>query len=107
MKLEQWIASHPNARLVIIDPWIMVKPIIKTRSGATGYDDEYEAFKGIKSLADKYSICVLVQFHLRKAVAEDYVDTINATTGVTACADGFLVLQRLRGEEDASLRGTG
>jgi hypothetical protein len=106
-KLEKWIVSHPNARLVIIDPWVMVKPVVKVMPGSTGYDAEYEAFKGIKALADKYEICILVQFHLRKAVAEDYVDTINATTGVTACADGFLVLQRLRGEEGASLRGTG
>src|SRR2546421_552664 len=50
-KLEAWILSHPSARLIIIDPWVKVKPHLKSRHGETGYDAEYEALEGVKKLA--------------------------------------------------------
>jgi hypothetical protein len=105
--LEQWITQHPNARLVMIDPWVLVKPKGKTRAGETGYDVEYKALEGIKKLADNYGICILIQFHLRKANAEDPFDELNATTGVTACADGFISLKRARTEEEGTLFASG
>jgi hypothetical protein len=105
--LEQWIKAHPNARLIIIDPWVKVKPRIKSRAGETGYDADYEALEGLKKLTDKYKLCILIQFHLRKAGAEDPMDELNGTSGITACADGFLSLKRGRGEADATLWGTG
>lgn len=105
--LEDWLQKHPKARLVMIDPWILVKPKIKGRPGETGYDADYEALKGIKKLADDYKVCILVQFHLRKAIADDPFDELNATTGVTACADGFISLKRTRGEEEGTLFASG
>ncbi len=106
-KLEDWIVQHPNARLVMIDPWVLVKPKGKTRAGETGYDVEYKALGGVKKLADKYEICILIQFHLRKANADDPFDELNATTGVTACADGFISLKRARCEEEGTLFASG
>lgn len=105
--LEKWILEHPNARLIIIDPWVKVKPRVKSRHGETGYDADYEALEGIKRLADTYKICILIQFHLRKSSAEDPFDEVNATTGVTACADGFVSLKRARGEQEATLYASG
>jgi hypothetical protein len=105
--LEDWIVAHPKARLIIIDPWVKVKPRIKARPGETGYDADYEALEGLKRLADTYHLCILVQFHLRKASAEDPFDELNGTSGITACADGFLSLKRARGEATAALWGTG
>jgi hypothetical protein len=105
--LEEWIQSKPNPRLIIIDPWVKVKPRVKARQGETGYDADYEALEGIKRLADTYKVCILVQFHLRKAGGEDPFDELNGTSGITACADGFLSLKRSRGESDATLWGTG
>src|SRR5436853_4851844 len=92
--LEDWIVAHPAARLIIIDPWVKVKPRIKARPGETGYDADYEALEGLKRLCDTYQLCILVQFHLRKAGAEDPFDELNGTSGITACADGFLSLKR-------------
>jgi hypothetical protein len=106
-KLEAWIQARPNARLVIADPWVKIKPRLKSRHGETGYDADYEALEGVKKLADKYGICILVQFHLRKANADDPFDEVNATTGVTACADGFISLKRSRGESEATLYASG
>jgi hypothetical protein len=105
--LEKWIVSRKNPRMIIIDPWVKVKPRIKQRAGETGYDADYEALEGLKALADKYNVCIIVQFHLRKQGAEDPFDELNGTSGITACADGFLSLKRSRGEADATLWGTG
>ena len=105
--LEEWVQSRPNARMVIIDPWVKVKPRVKSRQGETGYDADYEALAGIKALADKYGVCMLVQFHLRKASADDPFDEVNATTGATACADGFISLKRGRGDSEATLYASG
>lgn len=105
--LEDWIIAHPNTRLIVIDPWIKVKPYNKQRAGATGYDADYEALEGIKRLADKYNVCILIQLHVRKQKADDIMDEVNATTGVTACADGTLILKRERLDKVATLYGTG
>lgn len=105
--LDEWIQSKEHPRLIIIDPWVKVKPRVKQRQGETGYDADYEALEGLKRLSDKYDLTILVQFHLRKAGAEDPFDELNGTSGITACADGFLSLKRSRGESDATLWGTG
>lgn len=105
--LEKWLQAHPNTRLVIIDPWVKVKPRVQRRNGETGYDADYEALAGIKALADKYNICVLIQFHLRKQNADDPFDEVNATTGATACADGLMSIKRVRGETTATLYASG
>ena len=106
-ELEDWLIAHPNTRLVIIDPWVKVKPRLRSRSGETGYDAEYEALEGIKKLSDKFGICILIQFHLRKANADDPFDELNATTGVTACADGFISVKRGRNEAEGTLYASG
>lgn len=105
--LEEWIKSQANPKLIIIDPWVKVKPRVKSRQGETGYDSDYEALEGVKRLADQYQVCVLVQFHLRKAGATDYFDELNGTSGITACADGLLHISRGRAEADGVLKGTG
>lgn len=105
--LEKWLTGHPDTRMVIIDPWVKVKPRVRNRNGETGYDADYEALAGIKDLADRYRVCVLVQFHLRKQNADDPFDEVNATTGATACADGFVSVKRVRGESEATLYASG
>jgi Fe2+ or Zn2+ uptake regulation protein len=105
--LEEWIKAHPNARLIIIDPWVKVRPPMAQRAGMTGYDYDYESLEGLKRLSDTYHVCILVQFHLRKAAAEDPFDELNGTTAITACADGFLSLKRARKEVQATLYATG
>ena len=105
--LEKWLLTHPNARMIIIDPWVKVKPQVRSRQGETGYDADYEALAGIKDLADRYGVCILIQFHLRKQSADDPFDEVNATTGATACADGFVSIKRGRGEGEGTLYASG
>ena len=104
--LEAWIISHPHARLVIIDSWIKVKPLTR-QPGAVSYDGDYAAFTRLKHLADTYHLCILVQFHLYKAVTAHSFEELQATTALAACADGFLTLKRTPHELYATLNGIG
>jgi hypothetical protein len=106
--LENWIDRKQNPRLIIIDPFVKVRPTAgRSQAGTTGYDADYAALEELHTLANTRNVCILVQFHMRKAGAEDYFDEINATSGIGACADGFLSLKRARGQAGATLRGTG
>jgi RecA-family ATPase len=107
--LDNWIKDHPGTRLIIIDPFVCVRPPVTAKAGQTGYDADYMALKGIKHLADKYNICILVQVHKSKPKGKDSdpFDEVNGTTGITACADGFINLTRARGAADATLYASG
>lgn len=102
--LELWLNEHPQVKLVIIDTWGRAKPIVK---GQNGYDADVEAASGVQSLAMERNISILAVCHVRKASAEDVVDELNATTGLSATADNILILKRVRGSDEGSLFGTG
>jgi hypothetical protein len=100
-RIEAWLKAHPGAKLIVIDTLARIRPLpgrIRTL-----YDEDYGAVQGLKGLADRYQITILVIHHLRKATAEDVQDTINATTGLAGGVDGTLILQRVRGHSSASL----
>jgi len=103
--LEDWLSRHPQARLVIIDTLARVRPVKKYNDSA--YDFDYESLGGLKALADRFGVAILVIHHLRKLGSTDPVDAISGTLGLTGAADGVLVLKRERGQHDAALFVTG
>jgi hypothetical protein len=103
--LEKWLQSHPDARLIIIDTWPKFRPP-KAR-GRDPYEEDYEHATQLKALADRYGVAILVVAHCRKLDADDPVDAVSGTLGLTGAADGVLVLKRERGRHDATLFVTG
>ncbi|HEX8281896.1 MAG TPA: AAA family ATPase [Pyrinomonadaceae bacterium] len=103
--LEDWLRSHREARLVVIDTLKRVRPA-ERRAGRL-YDGDYEAVAPIGDLARKYGVAVVVVHHTRKADGEDPLDLVSGTTGLTGAADGVMVLKRSRGQADAELHATG
>lgn len=103
--LDLWLTENPGARIVVVDV------LARVRGGASSheprYDQDYRAMIGLKALADKHSIAVVVVHHTRKAVAEDYLDAVSGTQGLAGAADSVLVLARTRGGADATLSITG
>jgi hypothetical protein len=102
--LEAWLNTHPDARLVVIDT------LAKFRTGQTGknlYKEDYEAVEPLVELAANHSVAVLIVHHLRKLGAEDPLDQVSGSMGLTGRADGALVLNRERGRADAYLYVTG
>src|SRR5215211_8301947 len=102
--LEAWLNTHPDARLVVIDT------LAKFRAGQTGknlYKEDYEAVEPLVELAADHNVAILIVHHLRKLGAEDPLDQVSGSMGLTGGADGALVLNRQRGRADAYLYVTG
>jgi hypothetical protein len=103
--IESWLQTHPDRRLVIIDTLVRVRPAAKR--GQSLYDFDYDSVKDLKDLANRYSVTLLVIHHTRKADAGDFIDELNASTGLAAVVDSILILKRARGQADAELHITG
>ena len=104
--LEEYLKTHPNTRLVVIDTWAKVAPRTDTRR-CTQYEGDYDALTPLKRLAETYQVSILAVHHLRKTGAADVLDEITGSTGMTGAVDGTLILKRERGQMDATLFVTG
>jgi hypothetical protein len=105
LALESWLIKHPAARLVVIDTLAKIKVSAPRNQGI--YDSEYNLTQGLKILADKYRVALVVLHHTRKALAEDALEEISGSFGISAGVDTLLVLKRLRGDADAVLEVIG
>ena len=103
--LERWLREHPEARLVVVDILMRVRPCTSTNRGV--YDADYEALESMQKLAGEYGIAILVVHHTRKLAAVDPVDEVSGSTGLSGGADAIWVLKRDRGRADAYLHVTG
>jgi hypothetical protein len=104
-ELDRWLGGHPNAGLVIIDTLARIRGT--KRNGGTLYDADYDDICRIKSIADRHHIAIVLLHHLRKAGADDILDLVSGSTGLTAAADTVAVLKRERARADAILYVTG
>jgi len=100
-QLDAWLVAHSQARLVMLDTLTRIRPR-RARNGDLFMED-YAVGEQLKALADRHGVAVLVIHHLRKAAADDPLDTITGTLGLSASADGILILRRQRGRMDAAL----
>jgi len=66
--LDQWLATHSDARLAIIDTWGKTKPNGNRQKNA--YEADVELVSPIKKLADRYSTSILLVHHLKKAAGK-------------------------------------
>jgi hypothetical protein len=100
-QIGAWCATHPDTRLVVIDTLKKVRP----RGGAQHnvYDRDYEALETLLPVAADHEVSILVIHHLRKMDADDPLDTISGSTGLSGGVDGTWVLKRDRGKADAYL----
>jgi predicted transcriptional regulator len=104
--IEEYVQTHPNLRLIIIDTWAKVSPRTKG-SSRSQYEEDYQALTPLKNVVDACHISVLLIHHLRKMRADDLLDEITGSIGVTGAVDGVLVLKRERGQSEATLFVTG
>ena len=102
--LEDWLRDHPDARLIVIDTLAKVRPRIK---GQNIYQEDYAALEELLSLAAEHSVAIIVVHHLRKMGADDPLDEISGSTGLSGEVDEALILKRERGRADAFLHVTG
>lgn len=95
--LEKYLDEHPDTRLIIID---IFKRIAKAKKGkGSTYEEDYESIQPIQELATRRRVAVIVVHHNRKAGAEDPIDMVSGTFGLTGGVDSVIVIQKVnRGE---------
>jgi hypothetical protein len=90
--VRRWIERAENPRLVVIDTLAKVRDAKGHEQ--SNYEADYAAVSELKALADKHGIAVVLVHHQRKMEAEDPIDTVSGTTGLTGAVDTVLVLYR-------------
>ena len=104
-QLERALEEHPGIRLIILDTLQKVR--IESGNGMS-YAADYRDASALKSVADRYHICLLAIHHLRKLPDEDPFNRLSGTNGLSGAADGSLVLLRTKRQENtAVLSATG
>jgi hypothetical protein len=103
--IREWLDQHPDARLVVIDTLAKVRP--RGIANKDAYQADVDALTELQRLANERAVAIVVVHHTRKAIADDWLDSISGTTGLTGTADSLLVLKRERGQADAFMFGTG
>jgi hypothetical protein len=90
--LEDWIASAPNPKLIVID---VLGAVRRERKGAEPvYDYDYESVAPLKRLADQHDLGIVVVHHTRKQMAEDALEEVSGSNGLTGAADTIFNLAR-------------
>jgi Bifunctional DNA primase/polymerase, N-terminal/AAA domain/Primase C terminal 2 (PriCT-2) len=106
--IREWISTAANPRLIIIDILERVLPRISKRKKRSQYSTDYYGLAMLQEFAKKYpGLCFLVNTHQRKADADDYIDTISGTLGVTGAADAILILGKDKVSGNKFLYGRG
>jgi hypothetical protein len=90
--LDDWRRSVANPRLVVID----VLQRIKSTGTAVrnAYENDYSIWSPLQSWATKHGIAVLGLHHTKKGGADDPLEALSGSNGLSACADTTLVLDR-------------
>jgi hypothetical protein len=100
-ELEAWADSVERPSLVIVDVLKMVRGV--TRSTESLYDADYRALTGLATFARNRGIAVMIVHHVRKMEADDPLESISGTNGLTGAADTVMVLKRDIGTPNCTL----
>lgn len=103
--LAVWLEGHTDCRLVVIDTLERIRNS-RTASGAV-YAEDYAAIAPFKALSDRFGVAILIVHHTRKSDADDPLEQVSGTLGLTGSADGVLVLTKPRGESRGELHVIG
>ena len=102
--LREWLEWHPGTRLIVVDTLQKVRAPARSQNV---YSDDYQALEKLLPVAAEHGVAIMVVHHLRKSGADDPLDEISGSTGLTGGVDGILVLKRDRGRGDAYLHVDG
>jgi hypothetical protein len=105
--ITSWLdLQHDEPPLAILDTLAKVMP--PAQPGETAYGRDYRVGTTLKRIADEHpGMTLLVNHHDRKAVADDFVDSVSGTHGLAGAADTVIVLTRSRNETGGLLKVTG
>src|SRR6266566_1080377 len=80
-ELDKWRLSCTTPRLVIIDVFLKVRP--PRKKGEDAYAADYDAVTPLQRYASEHRLAIVLVTHTRKMEAEDPLEAISGTNGVT------------------------
>jgi hypothetical protein len=95
--------SVDNPRLVIVDVLQRVKPAGNPNQNS--YESDYSALDGLQRWATDRRVAVVALHHTRKGGADDPLEALSGSNGLSACADTTLVLDRDQNGTTLYVRG--
>jgi len=106
-QIEYQLKEHPEIKLIIVDVFQMVRQAAKRNQ--TGYDRDYDDFKTLKQIADKYNIGLMLIHHTRKMKdPTDVFNELSGSVGVMGALDcAWVITKEERYSEEATLHITG
>lgn len=102
--LKTTLERYPDTQLVVLDTLARIKSASPAKGNA--YDADSLLGDQLQAIAKEHGIALLVVTHMRKMAADDPLDAVSGSLGLTGAADSVLLLTRKRGEGDAMLRVT-
>ena len=91
-ELDAWRLRVANPKLIVIDTLSMVRPPKKANQDS--YAADYDAISPLQKYAGEHRLAIVVVHHVRKAEADDPLEAVSGTNGLTGAADTIMVLNR-------------
>lgn len=106
-QVEYQLQEHPEIKLVIVDVFQLIRQPVKKNQ--TGYDRDYDDFKVLKQIADKYNISLMLIHHTRKTKdPTDVFNDLSGSVGVMGALDcAWVISKDDRYAEEGTLHITG
>lgn len=101
--IRQWITQSMRPRLVVID--VLAKVRSSRAASDNSYEADYAAVAELKALAEEKRIAIVLVHHQRKMAADDPLDSVSGTTGLTGAVDTVMVI--LGGNQGCQLYARG
>lgn len=90
--INAWRLSVEKPKLIVIDTLSMVRP--PKKGNQDSYAADYDAISPLQKFAGEHRLAIVVIHHVRKAEAEDPLEAVSGTNGLTGAADTIMVLNR-------------
>jgi DNA-binding transcriptional ArsR family regulator len=103
--LHETLLKHPECRVVIVDTLAKIRPPTNGHRGL--YEQDYQAMSGFGKLAAEHHCAIVAVHHDRKQEADDILQTVSGSQGLTGAVDTILLMRRQRMTGDAVLAVTG
>ncbi|WP_051677388.1 AAA family ATPase [Bradyrhizobium sp. URHD0069] len=102
-ELERWRASVQKPTLVVIDVLQRIKPPGSPARNA--YENDYSAWAPLQQWATENRVAVLGLHHTKKGGAEDPLEALSGSNGLSACADTTILLDQDQNGRTLYVRG--
>ena len=104
--IQNILDDHPDIVLIIIDTLAKVRPKRRSKNHSS-YENDYSELSALQKICSDRQIGIIPFLHNRKQGAEDVLEEISGSMGISGCADTIIVMKRDRGDDAATLFVTG